>query len=202
MPKFPLVFARQQRVVFASLYSSSSPIRGIQYGAIPSGGLDKPNTVWIDTRLLQDPSSIAAVVSCLAVSSHVFTSPTYFQTDFPGQRIEGASFGLALLVEMLYPGWAPDIAFTGYVSPLSPEDWTISIHDVNHVGLKVQAAFDQGVKIVAPRDNSLLQAFPTISGRSFFLFNSTRQQIEETPPLIVAATFCEAICLVQQFFPC
>ena len=198
MVLFPVVYPRQNRVEFYNLVALKYAALGDEalYTPIPFGGLERRALIRIDKRLMEDGNSAPAVVSALAVAnlSSNIADDYWVHTDFPGQHIGGASFGLALLVELLYPGIYHNVAFTGFVTPLSPDSWTIGIHDVNHVEEKVVAALENGILIVAPRSQCLIR-FNPISGRSFFSPPPPYYHSRNT--VAVAATFLEVIALAN-----
>ena len=120
----------------------------IQFTTFPSddGGCHPTK---IDTRMIDDPKdSKPAVLSALRASP---TRSGYLVFHLrPGEKVGGASLGLATAVELISPGRFPRIAFTGFVTELSERDGTCRIHEVDHVIVKLTSALEKRIPLCVP----------------------------------------------------
>ena len=149
MVLFPCVRAADNAVVFRALTFSTSEVDGVRYMTFPdTDGEQTCFPIRIDVRLTQDKDSVSSALNACSAGKELNGYITCNAQE--GEMITGASFGLAMAVELSQPGRFPNIAFTGLVSNLGRDDCTFRIHNIDNVVLKLRGALSQLVPLVVP----------------------------------------------------
>lgn len=189
---------RGETVVFRSITLEQK--RNVTYIPLPDGGR-RPGSVacYVDQKLTTDQQTFAAIISSVSFCSYSVTSPIYISTDHDNasEKIEGASLGLAVAIEIAYPGMFPNVAFTGFIGLFSSDDMTAFVQPVLGTRAKIIGAVLQGVPLIVPADRNTHypETIPYLSGNNFTAYTSPTSPISHRQPfplISIATTFLEA----------